>query len=291
MTIHKLLHYCNTRLKQASIEKPDFEAELLLAHILKKDRAYILSHKEDKVSTFTAIKIAYLCQKRTQNTPLAYLLKEKHFYNLSFIVNKNVLIPRPESELFIDYFKDFNFNNTLTIDIGTGSGALIISLIKNLNLDLFNNYHFLATDVSKKALIIAKKNAKKHKVSNDVEFKHCDLLSQISANTLNKHENIYILANLPYLNEKEMKEESIKKEPKSALYSQNNGLSHYFKLLKQIKLKLENHNNLILAMEINPAQQDDLVKEINKNFSNTKMDVIKDYSKNDRLVIAKINYS
>jgi release factor glutamine methyltransferase len=288
MTIHKLLHYYHNKLKQASIEKPDFESELLLAHILKKGRTYIISHPETKVSFFSAIKIAYLSQKRIQNTPLAYLLKEKDFYNLKFLVNKNVLIPRPESELFIDYFKDLDYNNSLIIDIGTGSGALIISLIKNLNLKIINNYHFLATDISKRALKVAKKNAKRYSILKNIEFKNSDLLSKITNKTFNNYKKIYILANLPYLNRLEMKEESIKKEPKLALYSQNNGLNHYFRLLKSLKNKLSDNQDLKLAMEINPEQKKALVEKINNTFPNAQINIIKDYSKNDRLILVKI---
>ncbi|MCF7795013.1 peptide chain release factor N(5)-glutamine methyltransferase [Patescibacteria group bacterium] len=291
MTIHNLLLYCNNKLKQASIEKSDFESELLLSYILKKNRTYIISHPKDKVSVFKAIKLAYLCQKRAQNTPLAYIFREKHFYNLSFIVNKNVLIPRPESEFFIDYFKKFDYNNSLVLDIGTGSGALIISLIKNLNLESFNNYHFIATDISKKALKVAKKNAKRHKALKHIDFKQSNLLSKISDKSLNKHQNIYILANLPYLNSQEMEEKSIKKEPKTALYSQNNGLKHYLRLLQEIKSKINNDKNIILAMEINPGQKEVLINEINNTFLKPKIDTVKDYSNNDRLIVVKIKQS
>ena len=289
MTIYKLIKYCYQKLKEASIEKPYFEAELLLAYILKKDRTYIISHPNYKVSLFSAIRTAYLCQKRTQNTPLAYLFKEKHFYNLNFFVNKKVLIPRPESELFIDYFKDFDYNSSLSIDIGTGSGALIISLINSLNLKAFNNYHFLATDISISALKVAKKNAKKYEVLSKIEFKNSDLLSKINNNIFDKYQNIFILANLPYLNSQEMNEKSIKKEPQSALYSQNNGLNHYFRLLKEIKLKVDNNKNIIIAMEINPGQKNNLIREINNTFLHPKINIIKDYSNKDRLIIVKIN--
>ncbi len=288
MTIHKLLQYCYNKLKQASIEKPDFEAKLLLAYLLKKDLSYIITHPEHKINGLKVIKIAYLCQKRIQGNPLAYILKEKHFYNINFFVNKKVLVPRPESELFIDYFKALDYSNSLTIDIGTGSGALIISLIKNINLKPFANYHFLATDISKSALKIAKKNAKKHKVFKNIEFKHSDLLSNINKSSINKYKNIYILANLPYLNSEEIREKTIKKEPKIALYSEDNGLNHYLRLLQEIKSKVSSDKNIILAIEINPGQKQALIKEINNSFLNPEINVIKDYSKNDRLIVVKI---
>jgi release factor glutamine methyltransferase len=289
MTIHKLIKYCYQKLKQASIEKPDFEAELLLAYILKKDRAYIISHPQTKVNIITAIKLAYFTKKRRQGTPLAYLLKEKHFYNLSFFVNKKVLIPRPESELFIDYFKEFDYNNSLTIDIGTGSGALIITLIKNIKLESFNKKSFLAIDISKSALKIAKTNAKRYNLLENIDFIQSNLLENVSNTTLNKYNNIYILANLPYLNEQEMQEFSIKKEPKAALYSANNGLNHYLRLLKEISTKINNNTHIKMAMEINPSQKEKLIKEVNNIFLNTKINIIKDYSNKDRLVIVEIN--
>jgi len=288
MTISKLKYYCYDKLKQASIKRPDFESELLLAYILKKDRSYIISHPETKISIFDTIKAAYLCQKRINDTPLAYLLKEKHFYNLCLYINKRVLVPRPESELFIDYFKDLNYTNTLTIDLGTGSGALIISLVKNLKLESFNNYKFVASDISKKALSVAKINAKKQNISENIEFLHSNLLSKLNTKLLDKYKNIYILANLPYLNSQEIKEKSIRKEPILALYSQNNGLHHYFKLLIDIKHRLPSDKHLIIAMEINPQQKDKLIQEINYNFSKADINIIKDYNNKDRLLIVKI---
>jgi release factor glutamine methyltransferase len=289
MTISKLKNYCYNKLKQASNERPDFESELLLAYVLKKDRTYIISHPETKVSVFNAIKIAYLCQKRTQNTPLAYLLKEKHFYNLKLFINRNVLIPRPESELFIDYFKDLNYNNSLTIDVGTGSGALIISLLKNINLGSFNKKSFLAIDIDKSALKIAKNNAKRYNLLENIDFKQSDLLENISNTILNKYNNIHILANLPYLNETEMQEPSIKKEPKTALYSPDNGLFHYFRLLKEIRAKIDNDTHIKIAMEINPGQKEKLVKVIKSTFLNVQTKIVKDYNDKDRLVIVEIN--
>lgn len=287
MTIHKLLQYCINKLKQASIERPDFESEILIAYVIKKDREYIISKANTKINILQAFRAAYLCQKRIQGYPIAYLTKEKHFYNLKFFINKNVLVPRPESELYIDYFKNLDYNNSLNIDVGTGSGALIISLVKNINTDEFKNLKFIATDISYPALKVAKRNAKVNKVDDKISFINSNLLKQLEPGIFNQYQKINILANLPYLNDKEIKENSIKKEPKIALYSPKNGLYHYLELIKELKHLNIKNKQVKVAMEINPQQVKALSYKIKEIFPESQINIIKDYRKQERLLIFK----
>ncbi len=269
--------------------KPDFESQIILSKILKKNRSYLISHRDEKINYLKYLKAIKNCKKRVKNIPLAYINKEKGFYNINLTINKNVLIPRPESELFIDYFKNKNFNNSLTIDIGTGSGVLIISLLKNINLKKFYNYKFIASDISVKAIKLAKKNAKKYNLKNIITFKKSDLLSSFKKNELLTPNNIYIIANLPYLNKKEMEEISIQKEPKKALYSNKNGLDHYYRLIDELKQFKLNTKKIEIAMEINPHQKNLLIKKIRDIFPNFDHNIIKDYNNKDRILVIK-NY-
>ncbi len=284
MIVKQALQYSYKILKQADIVRPEFEAELIISSILGLDRNNLITKDQQKITYFQFHKIKAWTKKRTKHCPLAYLIGNKEFYNLNFKVNKHTLVPRPESELFIDYLKSKDFNNSLIIDLGTGSGCLIISLIKNLNLHNFSNYQFLATDISKQALTVAKKNTVLHQVKNLI-FKQGNLLKPVlDGGYMDSKKNVFILANLPYVSKKQYQDSlSIQKEPKSALLSDNNGLAHYLSLIEQIKT-IKN-KQLTVLLEIDPTQTNKLQQVLQNNFSDIKIQVIKDLSNKDRLLV------
>ena len=187
------------------------------------------------------------------------------FYGLDFMVNKNTLIPRPETEQITDSVINEqrtknNKNKTCIIDIGTGSGNIIISIAHELEKNTkypatsgprqgggkTPDTKYYAIDISKNALTIAKKNAKNHGVDKKIIFLNGDLLSPLIRNCELEIRNstMIIVGNLPYLSDKIYKSAPVdvkKYEPKSALYSANAGLAHYEKLLKQIKNISKSH--------------------------------------------------
>jgi len=253
---------------------PNNEIDIILALTLKKNIDYIYKNTEKKLNKSTINSFNKLIRKRINNIPFSYLKKYKEFYNLKFFVNKNTLIPRPESELLVDlalkYIKKNKINNVKIIDIGTGSGCLIISLVKQLN-----KYTALGIDISNKAIKIAKTNARKNKTK--IKFNKSNLLNNIPKQKFN-----IILANLPYLTTKEMKEKSIQKEPNISLYGGKNGLKYYFKLIKNIKKYLE--KKYIILLEINPEQKNNLDKEIKKNLPKSRLKYIKDLNNKTRVL-------
>ena len=269
ISIIQALKDAANRFKKAKIDSAWLDAEILLAFVLKRNRSYILSH-DDTLTKSQYQKYQLLTKKRLNFLPIAYILGYKEFYGLSFKVNKDTLVPRPESELIVEMALSLINKNTTLIDLGTGSGCLIISILKNLKIKPKKS---IAVDISTKALKIAKYNSQKNKIKN-IEFKKSNLLKNIKL----PNGEIIILANLPYLKTKQMKEPSIKHEPKQALVAGNDGLKYYKELSKQLKNAKQ---KITLLCEINPEQK----LGFKKIFP--KAEFKKDLSKKTRLAIIK----
>jgi len=248
------------------------ELEQLMALALHKNIAYIYKNPDKLLSRSNILTFKKLLNKRLANYSLAYLQKYKDFFNLKFIVNKHTLIPRPDSELLVAEALKNTSNNQNIIDIGTGSGALILSLAKNNK----HTANYVATDISVKALDIAKTNARKLNLKNKIKFVKTNLLNNID----NKFD--IVMANLPYLTSAQMQESSIKKEPRTALASGKDGLDHYRKLLKQLP-KYLNKKYLVL-LEIDPGQDKVIKKEILNNLPQANIKFVKDLANNIRVV-------
>jgi len=287
-----------TILKNSKLERID--TEILLSYLLKKDRTFLILNIDKNISEKLYKKYLFLEKKRLDNWPIAYLVGFKHFYNYKFLVNKNVLVPRPETEILID----ISLNNLLNrdkkqtiIDIGTGSGAIIITLAKELikkNKTLYNKTNFIALDISNKALKIAKLNSKLNRINKKISFYKSDLLSYLidnKKNYLNNNNDLFILANLPYLKPKELKEKSIKHEPKLALKAGIDGLKYYRKLFKQINLIIDKNSNqkIDIFCEINPEQKKPITNLNKRYLKDFKTVFYKDLSNNTRFSQTK-NY-
>jgi len=253
LTLKTALKTAVPKLLKAKIDSAWLDAELLLAFILKKDRSFILTHN-DKTLTSEQIKhFLNLIKQRIKNVPIAYLIGEKEFYGLNFKITKDTLVPRPASEKLVDKAIETLKENpkAILIDVGTGSGCLIISVLKNLKIKIKLT---VAIDISKKALTVARLNAKKHKVK--VQFLQGNLLKPV-LKKIKAKSRLIIIANLPYLTKQEIKKElSIQKEPRRALDGGEDGLKYYRQLVKQIK-KLQDVKNIsaTLIAEINPWQK------------------------------------
>jgi len=261
------------------------DLELILTHVLKKTREFVLAHPEYKITKYKVSAIKYLVSRRIKKEPIAYILGQREFFGLSFKVNKYTLIPRPETELLVELTIDkilntkYQIPNTI-IDIGTGSGNIIISLAKHMR----GGNKFAAIDISSKALKIAKQNAKLHKVNKKIKFLRGNLLEPMIRNWKLEIGNsrIVILANLPYLSKKIYSSASkdVKKyEPMSALLSGDDGLSHYKKLFKQIKKLVMGCGLQVTGFfEFSPEQKNLLHKLLKNTFPNAKTSFHKDLS-------------
>jgi len=270
------------------------EAELILAHVTNKDRAYILAHPDGKINWLQRIKFNHLIRQRQKGVPLAYLTGHKEFFGLDFFVNKNVLVPRPETEILVESAIEiiFNLQSSVTlIDVGTGSGCIPIAINKTLQqLNTATNKQTGITthaiDISHRALRVVKKNAKKHNVK--INFHQGNLIEPIAKSSIfNLQSSLIITANLPYLTQKQFDDEkSIQKEPKLALVADNkNGLSLYEKLLTQLKSSIFNlQSSVTLLLEINPSQTTDIRALVKNIFPSAKIEIKKDLAGHDRVV-------
>ncbi|MDP2918211.1 MAG: peptide chain release factor N(5)-glutamine methyltransferase, partial [bacterium] len=235
MKISDELRLMTKNLIHRRINNPALDAEILLSHVLKKSREYLLAHPEIKLTPSQNKKYRALIARRGRGEPLAYLTHCQEFYGLNFYVDKNTLIPRPESELIVEEIKKIAAPNQkpIIIDVGAGSGCLAITLSKT-----FPTAHIYATDISPKALIIARKNARHHKAK--IKFYRGNLLASLPASLWSARAAtapIYIIANLPYLSKKYRKNlrgTSLKFEPKIALWGGCDGLKYYRELFFQI---------------------------------------------------------
>lgn len=284
MTIRELQRKYN------SLDRLDLE--LLIAKSICKPKDFILIHPEYKLSFLENLRLLYFIYLRKQGYSVACIIGHREFYGLDFLVNKKVLIPRPETEMVVDEVIEI-LNNELKvihdkivlIDVGTGSGCIPISILKNTK----ESVRTFAIDISKPALKIAQKNAKKHVVN--IQFLHGNLLKPLFHNSkfILPNSKLIITANLPYLTEQQFcSEKSIQKEPKLALVADKNGLALYEELLKQIKsLLLSFKFQISLFLEIDPSQTAEISNLIQQILPKAVFEIKKDLSGRDRLVKIK----
>ena len=264
-------------LKEKNISTYILDSELLLSKSLNKPREEILINLEQNINKKVLADFNKYLLRRSKKEPIAYLIGEKEFWSKKFFVNKNTLIPRPETELLVDKLVTIFKKKRITIlDIGTGTGCIIISLLSELKKS-----NGMAVDISREAILVAKKNACKFNLSERIKF-------------LNKPlEELYgkkfdlIVSNPPYIKRKDIKNlsDDIKKyEPKMALDGGNDGLDLIKKIIYKSKKILK--INGTLALEIGNEQID----KVSKILIDSKFRincVIKDYRNNIRCVIAE----
>lgn len=234
-----------------------FEIEILLSHAINKSREFITAHPEFKINNAKAGLFKNFLLERKKGVPIPYLTHEKEFYGIKLHVDKRCLIPRPETELLVDLVLERVKPGDRILDIGTGSGAIVIALAKN-----FADPKIFACDISKRALETAKINIKKHKLTSKIKFFKSDL---IPVKLKSQYFDI-IVANLPYV------EEKIKTfEPKIALYG---GLFLYEKLFRQI-LHLKQKPKFLIC-ELGYNQKRRFEKLLKKYFSGLKAEFFRD---------------
>ncbi len=261
MILEKKLKELTTLFTKKDFSAPSLEAELLLATALKKSKIWIYTHPLHLLTPTEEKNIARLLKKRLDHFPLAYLRKQKEFYGFRFYVTPSVLIPRPETEQLVEEtLKNISRLPLLILDVGTGSGNIIISLAKTLSSHLTRQeLNFWASDICPFALRVARQNAKNLKVKNRITFFQSDLLKDLTPRLQKAsyaYPHLIITANLPYLSSREYcQEKSIQAEPKIALVSPRHGLQHYLRLFQQIKKISPFFQDILLLGEINPSQK------------------------------------
>ena len=266
-------------LKANNIPSYKIDCEILMSQILNISREEVLLNLEKEIKKEEIDRYFNLINRRKKKEPIAYITNDKSFWRDKFITNKNVLIPRPDSEHLVEQtLKIIKKNQSKRIlDVGVGSGCLSISILKER---LFCKCD--AIDLSKNALKLAKINANLHQLLDRIKFYKRDI------DNFYNHKYDLIISNPPYINKHKIKYlGSISYEPKIALDGGLDGLDVIRKIISKSKYLLKNNGKLIL--EIGHDQKYKVIKFLkNKNFFINK--TIKDYGNNIRCIVStKIN--
>ncbi|PID52182.1 MAG: hypothetical protein CR972_03505 [Candidatus Moraniibacteriota bacterium] len=274
------------------------DIELIIAFVLEKDRAFVITHADMNISEEKYNTIISLCEKRKTGYPLAYITGYKDFFGREFFISEDTLIPRSETELIIssviNNIKQQKIHDVLLCDIGTGSGVIPITIKKELEKEKIN-CSIIASDTSKHALSIAQKNIKYYSI-HDIVLYNTSLIndSVLDAVAQTKKQNIIITANLPYVDIKKREEfftkkesQALKYEPSEALWSEDSGMKHYKKLIQQLTI-LHTHvlpeKNISVFYEIDPNQSEELQNYISERNPNSTILVFKDLSERPRVI-------
>ena len=263
-------------LKENFINTYKIDSELLLGKVLNKGREYLFLNFKENLSKELIYNFESLLKRRKKKEPVAYILNYKEFWKNNFYVDQNVLIPRPDTEILVEeIMKLYSKQKKLSIlDIGTGSGCIIISILKERQ-----KFTGTAIDISKKALNIAKYNAKIHHLNNRIKF------YKSSVDNFFKHKYDLIVSNPPYISRLKLKyldKDILGFEPIQALEGGINGFNVFSKIVKKSSMLLKIGGKLVL--EIGFDQKFEMLKLLNKsNFFVNK--IVKDYGGRDRSII------
>ena len=281
MNVKETLNVASEELMKIGSLDAKLEAEVLLRHVLKIDRATMFQDLDEDVSIEDSGNIASLVKRRTQREPLAYITRAKEFYGLPFVVSEDVLIPRQETELLVDaaivQAKTLDKSEISIVDVGTGSGAIAVSLALNIPTS-----SVIAVDISESALTIADNNRRAHGLDSRVKLRRGSLLEPIV-------EKIDILvSNPPYIRSDKLTslQEEVLKEPMVALDGGYDGLELIKKLLFQAVDKMSNPS--VILFEIDSDQAAEAVKLSQQFFPSAITTVLKDLSNNERAVLLEI---
>ena len=280
MKIKEILNLTNKEFLENGIENYFYEARELMAFVLDQTKEWVVVNIESEVDEENYKKFVELKNKRIQGTPLQYILGEQYFMGLKFLVNKDVLIPRPDTEVLVyevlELVKEYP-KKLKILDLCTGSGCIAISLAKNVK-----NAEIFASDISEKALAVAEKNSELN--GTDVKFMKSDMFGNI----VEKDFDI-IVSNPPYIASGDMAilSKEVLEEPHSALDGGADGLDFYRKISENAINYLG--KNGVLAFEIGYNQAEGIF-DILRKFKYNNIRLVKDYSGNDRVVIAQNSF-
>jgi len=277
MNIENILNKGINILQKNKTANPRLDSEILLSNSIKRDKKHIILNPKEILNSEQLRKFKSLIERRKKGEPIAYIINKKEFWKDEFFVNKDVLIPRPDSELIIEqvlkiYSKDVQLQ---VLDIGTGSGCILLSILKE-------RYNFYGTgiDISKKSINVSKFNAKQLNLTNRVKFFHS------SVDNFNNGKYDMIVSNPPYIEQlslKYLEKDVVNFEPKLALSGGFDGFSKIRKVINKASILIKKNGKFILEIGFN--QKNKVIKILKEEgFYVNK--AIKDYGNNDRCIIS-----
>lgn len=277
-TIGAILKWTGQYFAEKGVENPRLDAEVLLSNILKKERIYLYVEFDKPLLPQELTSFREAIKKRVAKQPVAYILGYKEFMGLEFKVTPAVLIPRPDTEILVEQALKLlsNYENPRFVDIGTGSGAIAVSIAKLSPTAVTG----VAVDISPEALAVAKENAEKLAVSEKLEFVLGNLCEPLKGAKFTA-----LLSNPPYIPNADIASlaPEVKNEPYLALAGGAEGLDCYIELIQQGRHLLIDGGFMMFEVGINQAQ---IVAEIARQYEDLEIwEIIKDYGGIDRVVV------
>ena len=277
MNIENILNEGINILQKNKIANPQLDSEILLSNSIKRDKKHIILNPKEILNSEQLGKFKSLIERRKKGEPIAYLINKKEFWKDEFFVNKDVLIPRPDTELIIEQvLKIYSKEEQLqALDIGTGSGCILLSILKERP-----NFYGTGIDISKKSINVSKLNAKQLNLTSRVKFFH----SSVDNFKIGKYD--LIVSNPPYIelfNLKYLEKDVINFEPRLALSGGFDGFSEIRKVINRASSLIKKNGKFILEIGFN---QKNKVMKILKEEGFYINKAIKDYGNNDRCIIS-----
>lgn len=280
MTISELIKKGMIELKNGNIEEPKLKARLLMQYVLNKSRQYVIVNDREELDNIKEKQYLEEIKILKKGVPIEHITHQKEFMKLSFFVDKNVLIPRQDTEILVEEVINIAKKNNAKkiLDLCTGSGAIAVSLAKYLP-----QVEITAIDISNEALKIAKKNAISNNVENQITFISSDMFTN-----LNEEKFDIIVSNPPYIKTNVIKnlDIQVQNEPFIALDGGKDGLDFYKKIINESYQYLK--YNGYLCLEIGFDQKIDVIELIENTESFTGTYSKKDLFDNDRIIVTRL---
>jgi len=277
MNIENILDKASKQLNSLNINNANLDCEVLLSNTISKDREYLILNLKQNLDKKYIDFFYNLIERRKKGEPVAYLINKKEFWKETFYVNKDVLIPRPDTEHLIEEVIKYTDQDSKLhiLDIGTGSGCILLSILSERK-----KFNGTGIDISKKSINISRYNAKKLRLNNRTKF----YVSDVDNFLIGKYD--IVISNPPYIENLSLKyldRDVINFEPKLALDGGKDGFSEIIKVINKTSALIK--KNGIFILEIGYNQKNKAIQMLkNKGFYIKK--VLKDYSKNDRCIIS-----
>ena len=277
MNIENILGKASKQLNSLNIKNANLDCEVLLSNTINKDREYLILNLKQNLDKKYIDFFYNLIERRKKGEPVAYLINKKEFWKETFYVNKDVLIPRPDTEHLIEEVIKYTDEDSKfhILDVGTGSGCILLSILRERK-----KFNGTGIDISKKSINISRYNAKKLKLNNRTKF----YVSDVDNFLIGKYD--IVISNPPYIENLSLKyldRDVINFEPKLALDGGKDGFSEIIKVISKTSALIK--KNGIFILEIGYNQKNKAIQMLkNKDFYIKK--VLKDHGKNDRCIIS-----
>ena len=281
MTIKETIRKGMIILKTNNVTEPNIKSRLIMQFVLNKPREYLVVYDKEKLTLRQEVNYFKAIKKLCNGIPIQHITNRQEFMKMTFFVDENVLIPRPDTEILVEEVIKIakKINAKKILDLCTGSGTIAISLAKYIDKS-----NITAVDISDKALNVAKLNAKNNEVEDRITFVESDLFKN-----LKKEKYDIIVSNPPYIKKEVLKklDKEVQKEPKLALDGGYDGLDFYRKIINKAEeyLKFSGY----LCFEIGYDQKEDVENLLKEQEKYINITCKKDLCDNDRVVIAKLN--